>query len=74
MFLSCKVFKFSIKLRKVFIVFGREIVKDLRQAERHVSALGRGCNGDLWKISALRNGITGSIRRPIDFRGLKRRV
>ena len=57
MSLSCKFFRLFVKLRKVFIVFGREIMKDLRQAKRHISALGTGRNGVLWKKHALRNGI-----------------
>ena len=73
MFLSRKAFMFSIKLRKVFIVFGREIMKDLRQAKRHVSALGIGCNRVLWKRYALRNDIIEPIRFPLNVRVLKRR-
>ena len=74
MFLSCKVLKFSIKLRKVFIVFGREIMKDPRQVKKHISDLGIGCNRVLWEKHALRNDIMTSIRIPLNVRGLGRRV
>ena len=74
MFLGCEDFRLCIKVRKVFIVFGREIMKDLRQVKSHVSNLGIRCNEALWKRYALRNSITEPIRFPLNVRGLKQRV
>ena len=40
MFFSCKVLGFSIKIRKVLVVFCREIMKDQRQVKGNISSLG----------------------------------
>ena len=63
--ISCTVFKFSVKLTKVFIMFCKEVLKDLRQAKGHLSTLGISCNGTLWKIFTLISYIMRLIWQPL---------
>ena len=57
MFLSCKVFRFSIKLRKVLVVFCRKIMKDMTQVKWSILILGIGRNIVMWKGCNLDFGV-----------------
>ena len=74
MFLNRKVFRFFVIFREVFVVFYMEFMKDLRQAKRHISALGVGWNGVLWENNVLGNNIVRSTRMPLNFRGFRQKV
>ena len=47
-FFSCKVLGFSIKLRKVFLVFCRKIMKNMRQMKWFVLVWNIGRNRSMW--------------------------
>ena len=74
MFLRRKVFRLSVELKEVFVVFCREVMKGMRQAKRHISVLGIGCNIVLWKGHDLGYGIVRSTRLPLNFRDFRRKV
>ena len=68
MSLRCKVFRFSIKLRKVFIVFSGEIVKCLGQTKRYILSLGIGQNKVRWKRYNLDHDIVRFTKLLLDVR------
>ena len=71
MFLNYKVFRFSVKLRKVFVVFCRKVMKDMRQEKRHIPVLGTGRNRSMWTGYDLRHDIVRFTRVLMSVRGFR---